>query len=76
MLELLAEVTTTLGPVDQKHNRTFLLLEKLAITNTVNEREYSIMDYFSNQTIFIMGIIIGIALTIAFEIAVTELLRK
>lgn len=34
------------------------------------------MDYFSCQTIFIMGIIIGIALTIAFEIAVTELLRK
>ena len=76
MLELLAEVTTTLGPVDRKHNRTFLLLKKLAITNTVNEREYSIMDYFSNQTVFIMGIIIGIALTIAFEITVTELLRK
>lgn len=34
------------------------------------------MDYFSSQTIFIMGIIIGITTTIAFEIAVTELLRK
>lgn len=33
------------------------------------------MDYFSNQTIFIFGIIIGIALTIAFEIAVTEVFR-
>lgn len=34
------------------------------------------MDYFSNQTIFIMGIIIGIALTIAFEIAVMEVRNK
>lgn len=34
------------------------------------------MDYFSSQTIFVMGIIIGIALTVAFEIAVMEVLRK
>ena len=30
------------------------------------------MDYFSSQAIFVMGIIIGIALTVAFEIAVME----
>ena len=30
------------------------------------------MDYFSSETIFVIGIIIGIALTIAFEIAVME----
>lgn len=34
------------------------------------------MDYFSSQTILVMGIIIGIALTVAFEIAVMEVLRK
>lgn len=34
------------------------------------------MDYFNSQTIFVMGIIIGIALTVAFEIAVMEVLRK
>lgn len=33
------------------------------------------MDYFSSETIFVMGIIIGIALTIAFEIAVMEVFR-
>lgn len=33
------------------------------------------MDYFSSETIFAMGIIIGIALTIAFEIAVMEVFR-
>lgn len=33
------------------------------------------MDYFSSETIFIFGIIIGIALTISFEIAVMEVFR-
>lgn len=33
------------------------------------------MDYFSSETIFVIGIIIGIALTIAFEIAVMEVFR-
>lgn len=34
------------------------------------------MDYFNSETILIMGIVIGIALTIAFEIAMKEVLRK
>lgn len=34
------------------------------------------MDYFSTQTILIMGIIIGISLTLAFETAVKEMSRK
>lgn len=34
------------------------------------------MDYFSTQTILIMGIIIGIGLTLAFETAVKEMSRK
>ena len=33
------------------------------------------MDYFSTEFVFACGIIIGIALTIAFEIAVTEVFR-
>lgn len=33
------------------------------------------MDYFSSETIFVIGIIIGVALTIAFEIAVMEVFR-
>lgn len=34
------------------------------------------MDYFSTQTIFIFGIIIGIGLTLALEFAVKEMSRR